>query len=264
MIKSNFHTHTTYCDGKHSAEEMVLSAIEKGMHALGFSTHSYTSRDLTYCIRKEKVEEYKNEINALKEKYKDKIRIYLGSELDVISDMDRDGFDYFLSAVHYIDIDGQLLTVDGSGAEQKADAEKYFGGDMLSYAEAYYEMTKKIADMPETGFIAHFDLVSKFNENYELFDEKDPRYVKAWQDAASHLIKMGVPFEINTGAIPRGARKTPYPRREIADFIRDNGGKFIMTSDCHHKDFLLCHFEESDKIYEGIEVLDFETILLNK
>ena len=157
MIKSNFHTHTTYCDGKHSAEEMVLSAIEKGMHALGFSTHSYTSRDLTYCIRKEKVEEYKNEINALKEKYKDKIRIYLGSELDVISDMDRDGFDYFLSAVHYIDIDGQLLTVDGSGAEQKADAEKYFGGDMLSYAEAYYEMTKKLADMKEIGFIAHLD-----------------------------------------------------------------------------------------------------------
>lgn len=261
MIRSNFHTHTTYCDGKHSAEEMVLSAIENGMHALGFSTHSYTSRDLTYCIRKEKIEAYKNEINALKEKYKDKIRIYCGSELDTISDMDRDGFDYFLGAVHYIDVDGTLLTVDGSGDEQKRDADKYFGGDMIAYAEAYYEMTKKIADMPEVGFIAHFDLVTKFNENYELFDEKDPRYVKAWQDAALHLIKMGIPFEINTGAIPRGARKTPYPRREIADFIKENGGKFIMTSDCHHKDCLLFAFEDADKIYEGIEVLDFEDFL---
>ena len=36
--------------------EMVLAAIENGMHALGFSTHSYTSRDLTYCIKKEKLE----------------------------------------------------------------------------------------------------------------------------------------------------------------------------------------------------------------
>lgn len=261
MILSNFHTHTTYCDGKFSAEEMVLSAIENGMHALGFSTHSYTSRDLTYCIRKEKIKEYQAEIYALKEKYKDKIRIYCGSELDVISDMDREGFDYFLGAVHYIDIDGKLLTVDGSGDEQKRDADKYFGGDMLSYAEAYYEMTKKIADLPEVGFIAHFDLVTKFNENYELFDEKDPRYVKAWQDAALHLIKMGIPFEINTGAISRKKRTTPYPRREIADFIKEHGGTFIMTSDCHDKDFLLCHFEESDKIYEGIEVLDFEDLL---
>jgi len=261
MILSNFHTHTAYCDGKHSPEEMVLSAIDNGMHALGFSTHSYTSRDLTYCIRKERIKEYQEEINALKEKYKDNIRIYCGSELDVISDMDRSGFDYFLGAVHYIDIDGKLLTVDGSGKEQKEDADKYFGGDMLSYAEAYYEMTKKIANMPEVGFIAHFDLVTKFNENYELFDEKDPRYIKAWQDAALHLIKMGIPFEINTGAIPRGARQTPYPRREIADFIVENGGNFIMTSDCHHKDRLLCAFEEADKIYEGIEVLDFEDFI---
>ena len=40
MIKENFHTHTTFCDGSHSAEEMVLSAIEKGFTALGFSGHS--------------------------------------------------------------------------------------------------------------------------------------------------------------------------------------------------------------------------------
>ena len=29
MIRSNFHTHTTYCDGKNTAEEMVLAAIDK-------------------------------------------------------------------------------------------------------------------------------------------------------------------------------------------------------------------------------------------
>lgn len=261
MILSNFHTHTTYCDGKHSPEEMVLSAIDNGMHALGFSTHSYTSRDLSYCIRKERVKEYQAEIYALKEKYKDKIRIYCGSELDVISDMDKDGFEYFLGAVHYIDINGKLLTVDGSGEEQKADAEKYFGGDMLSYCEAYYEMMKKISDLKDIGFIAHFDLVSKFNENYELFNETHPRYVKAWQDAALHLIKMGIPFEINTGAISRGKRQTPYPRREIADFIVKNGGTFIITSDCHHKDHLLCAFTDADEIYKGIEILDFEQLI---
>ena len=64
-----------------------------------------------------------------------------------------------------------------------------------------------------------------------------------------------------TGAISRKKRTTPYPRREIEDFIKEHGDTFIMTSDCHDKDYLLCHFEESDKIYEGIEVLDFEDLL---
>ena len=58
--EQELHCHTVYCDGKNTPEEMVLAAIENGMHALGFSTHSYTSRDLTYCIRKEKIEDYKN------------------------------------------------------------------------------------------------------------------------------------------------------------------------------------------------------------
>ena len=30
MIKSNCHTHTQFCDGKCTAEEIVVSAIEKG------------------------------------------------------------------------------------------------------------------------------------------------------------------------------------------------------------------------------------------
>ena len=29
MIKTNYHTHTLYCDGKNSPEEVILSAIEK-------------------------------------------------------------------------------------------------------------------------------------------------------------------------------------------------------------------------------------------
>ena len=51
MIKTNFHTHTTFCDGKNTAEEVVLSAIEKGFSAIGFSGHGYTPFDLRYCMQ---------------------------------------------------------------------------------------------------------------------------------------------------------------------------------------------------------------------
>ena len=47
---TNFHTHTTFCDGQNTPEEMVLAAIEKGFSALGFSGHGYTTFDTSYCI----------------------------------------------------------------------------------------------------------------------------------------------------------------------------------------------------------------------
>ena len=36
MIKSNFHTHSTFCDGKNTPEEMVEVAIEKKIDIWGF------------------------------------------------------------------------------------------------------------------------------------------------------------------------------------------------------------------------------------
>ena len=49
-MKINLHSHTTFCDGKNSAEEMVVSAIDHGFDVFGFSGHSYTPFDESYCM----------------------------------------------------------------------------------------------------------------------------------------------------------------------------------------------------------------------
>ena len=74
MIKADYHIPTTFCDGKHTPEEVVLSALEKGFSAIGFSAHGYTEFDLSFCVRD--LEGYIKEITALKEKYKNDIEIY--------------------------------------------------------------------------------------------------------------------------------------------------------------------------------------------
>ena len=81
----DYHTHTTYSDGKDTPEEMVLSAIEKGLNEMGFSDHSYTFFDESYCIKKDRIAEYKSEIARLKAKYSDKIKILCGIEQDFYS-----------------------------------------------------------------------------------------------------------------------------------------------------------------------------------
>ena len=45
MMFSNYHTHTTYCDGANTPEELVLEAIRLGCPELGFSGHSHLAED---------------------------------------------------------------------------------------------------------------------------------------------------------------------------------------------------------------------------
>ena len=43
-------------------------------------------------------------------------------------------------------------------------------------------------------------------------------------------------FEVNTGAISRGYRTSPYPRPDIIKRIADSGKKLVITSDSHRAD----------------------------
>ena len=45
LPKSNIHSHTTYVDGRNTAEEMVQAALALGFHTLGFSEHGHVGYD---------------------------------------------------------------------------------------------------------------------------------------------------------------------------------------------------------------------------
>ena len=44
---TNFHTHSTWCDGKDTPEAMIEAAIAKGFSVLGFSSHAMLPEDDT-------------------------------------------------------------------------------------------------------------------------------------------------------------------------------------------------------------------------
>ena len=75
-LKVNFHTHSTFCDGKNTPEENVISAIKKGFKILGFSSHSTWPFPFGDSIKKDEFEKYIQEINSLKQKYADQIEIF--------------------------------------------------------------------------------------------------------------------------------------------------------------------------------------------
>ncbi len=241
--KGDFHTHTNYCDGKNSPEEMILSAIEKGLEAYGFSGHGYTAFDLRYCMDLDETAAYKRDILALKEKYKDKIEVLLGIELDAFSDHDTSDYDYVIGSCHYVEKDGKYRAVDEKAYEVEAICNEWYGGDYYAFAEDYFKVVASLASK-KIDIIGHFDLITKFNEGDKLFDTKNPRYLAAAKSAIDALLPLGVPFEINTGAISRGYRTEPYPAKNLIDYIKEKGGTLILNSDTHSKDNIAFQFDK--------------------
>ncbi len=231
----NYHTHTSLCDGKNTPEEVVLAAIEHGFSELGFSGHSYVEVQ-DFGMSPEALKKYKSEIARLKEKYKDKIKIFMGIELDYFSKLDTSDFDYVIGSVHLMMKDGKNLDIDLSEASFIADVERYFGGDFIAYAEEYYSLVADLYNKTHCDIIGHFDLVTKFNEGDRLFNTKDERYIRAYTKALDALLATPTVFEINTGAMARGYRSTPYPNAEIIKKTAERGGGFTVSSDCHDAD----------------------------
>ena len=249
MILSDFHTHTTFSDGKNTPEEMVLAAIDLGLESIGFSDHSYTHFDESYCIAKDNIENYRNTVHSLKNKYSGKINIYCGIEQDFYSCEETRPFDYAIGSVHYIKIGDEYISIDESIDSFKTIAQNYFSGDYISFAEKYFETVGDVIKQTGADIIGHFDLISKYNRA-GLFDESDERYVTAWKTAVDKLLVYGKPFEINTGGIFRGYKDCPYPSPNIVNYIKQNGGKIILSSDAHNINGLCFKFDTISAFFE--------------
>ena len=257
MSYSNFHTHTTFCDGKHTPEEMVAAAVRAGCPALGFSGHAYTPFDASFCMSPENTLRYRAEVTRLKEAYEGKLRVLCGLEQDVLSVTPDAPYDYLIGAVHYISKDGCYLSVDASGGEQDTAVRELFGGDYYAYTTAYYNEVARVYDRTGCDIVAHLDLVAKFNEGGCRFDEDDRRYRHAALGALEALAQAPVAFEINTGAIRRGYRSSPYPAPFLLKELARRKLPVILSADAHDASGLLFRFDEAAQLAQsyGLTVL---------
>lgn len=273
MQNFDLHMHTTYCDGKNSAEEMIRAAESLGLETVGLSGHSYTWFDTSYCMSLKSTEAYIEEVRALREKYRGRINVLLGTELDYCAEIDTGPYDYIIGSSHYILKEGAYVDVDYSPDILRDGVEANFGGDMMAAIAAYYEQVGDIVRRTGCDIIGHFDLVTKFIEQEPVVDTSAPEYIAAWKAAADRIFEdtaelraagrrnrlfdeggplydvfggtNGKPvFEINTGAMSKGYRTSPYPAPDQIDYIRSKGGILILNSDSHSAETVAYHFSE--------------------
>ncbi len=243
--KCNLHTHTSFCDGKDTPEEIVREAIRQGLQTLGFSGHSYTAFDADYCMSPESTQAYCEEIERLKNVYGEQIRILRGIEQDLYSEEQARSFDYVIGSVHYVLRDGIYHSVDLSAEDVQRNVRESFGGDFYKYAAAYYEAVAQLPKKTNCDIIGHFDLIEKFNEGDRMFATDDYRYRRPMMDALDELLRRDVIFEINTGAMSRGYRSLPYPSPYVLRRIAEKRGRVVLSSDAHTRESLTFAFEDA-------------------
>ena len=241
---ANFHTHTTFCDGKNTPEEIVLSAIEKGFSSIGFSGHGFTPYDLRYCMKD--TEGYIAEILRLKEKYSKDLQIYLGIEEDAFAPVDRSRFDYIIGSSHYYIKDGVYLPIDSSYDHFKACLVAY-ERNIIKMAEDYYSAFCAYIDRRRPDIIGHFDLITKFDELDTPLFKDNREYEGIVEGYLRKAIKADCIFEINTGAITRGVRSTVYPAENLLHILKKENAKIILGADSHAVETIDGCFAETKK-----------------
>ncbi|MBR1769435.1 MAG: histidinol-phosphatase HisJ family protein, partial [Bacteroidales bacterium] len=141
-MKTNYHSHSLFCDGKNTMEEMLVAAIEKGFTHWGFSAHAPVPFENNFAIKKEDVPSYMEEYRRLKEKYAGKINLYVGMEMDFITDIQENiqeqaseyGLDYLIGSVHQVkehNDSSESWFIDGKNPEIYDEGlKKFFNADI--------------------------------------------------------------------------------------------------------------------------------------
>ena len=105
-LKGCFHNHTTASDGRNTLEEVAAEADRRGWEYLGIADHSKASFQAN-GLDEERLLKQVQAINALNESGKFRVRLFSGSEVDILSggrldfeDSDLDPLDYVVASVH--------------------------------------------------------------------------------------------------------------------------------------------------------------------
>jgi histidinol-phosphatase (PHP family) len=254
LCKTNYHTHSTWCDGKASLEEMVQAAIQADLKILGFSSHSMYPFGTNWHLQPRCTTDYCTAVQTLQKKYKDQIEILVGFEADYlppVSFPEKERYaefkpDFLIGSVHFItdeSLHHDCFTVDGSCKELEAGIQNCFNGDTKKAVQVYFATQRDMISRGGFDIIGHLDVIRKRNDSMHLFNENDSWYKKELDATAKTVAKSGLIAEINTGGMARAGLKTPYPSPDFLTLLNQYNVPIMINSDAHQTNGIAYKFE---------------------
>ena len=248
MIRQNLHTHSTWDDGESSLAELSLAANAAGLESLGFSIHTPMPFPSCWTLQEGRLADYTRAVRYQQDALSGIIAIYHGAEWDLLSTMPLDGFDYVIGSIHHIQTGGRGSCVDNAPQMTRNYIRDLFDGSADAAAEAYFAQYEALAKVKQVDIVGHFDLITKFDETDHIYDADSPRFRAAALRAMDALVAADKIFEINTGAISRGYRTTPYPSRALLLELNRRKARITVSADAHAASDVAFGFAEAEAL----------------
>ncbi len=262
LIRFNYHTHTRFCDGKEDPEQYVLEALRQGMHSLGFSAHSPLPFDTPFAIHWDEVEEYCRTILELKQKYADRLPVYLSLEIDYIPGISENfdhlrsthPLDYTIGSVHLVRPDDRegLWFIDGPMPEiYDSGLKDLFDNDIRRAVSTYYHYVSQMISSQRPTIIGHMDKIKMHNKGRH-FSEEEPWYVQLVEETLDTIQSAGGIVEVNTRGVYKKRSADLYPGRWVLQKIKQRKIPVTISTDAHRPEELTACFDETVKILTEI------------
>lgn len=224
-MRIDLHNHTYLCNhAEGEMEEYVLKAIELGIDVFGFSEHAPMKNfEDGYRLVLEKQDFYQNTVLELKEKYKNKIEILLGYEVDyidgdyILDDILKAPVDYLIGSVHYLDKWG-FDNPEFIGEYEKRDIDKLW--------EEYFKAMQNMARSGCFDIVGHFDLMKVFN----FLPKKNMK--ELCFEALKEIKKADMVIELNSSGLRKEVEEQ-YPSQEILQLAYQLQIPITFGSDAH-------------------------------
>ncbi len=274
MIKSNYHTHTKFCDGSDEPEIYINEAIKLGFDSLGFSGHAPLPNENTFAIKENDLENYCKNIEALKNKYKNKINIFLALEADYIPEVTVDfhnfykkcNLDYIIGSVHLVlnPENKKRWFIDGPKAEiYEKGLEIVFNNDIRKAVTAYFHQINKMIETQKPDVIGHLDKIKMHNKK-PYFSEEEKWYKNLVSETLKLVKEKNYILEVNTRGIYKKRCDSLFPGIKILKQIHSLKIPIIISSDAHKPSELALGYNQAVRILKNIGFKKRMTFSLNE
>ncbi len=280
MFKTNYHSHSEFCDGTGKLEDYVKSAISKGFDVFGFSGHAPLPFENDWTMQKSVFNGYLNETRRLKEAYKNIINLKIGLEVDYIegkmgpkNQYYKDlNLDFLIGSIHVLPNikTREYLGVEYTKNEMEQLINETYNGNTRALVKEYYRLVREMSRKGGFDILGHIDVIKKTNINSIYFDETEKWYKDEIELTLRCIADNNQIIEVNTGKVLKDPTRI-YPSPWILKRANDFNIPVMLNSDAHRPDRIDNYFDEAKKIimdagYTELKILkgtewEFDTIL---
>lgn len=255
MQRANYHTHTNFSDGISQPEAYIEKAIELGLETIGFSDHApIPSYPKKWNMPIERLTEYYETLESLKEKYKREIRVLTSLEIDYIPDiinpksefLKTQNLDYSIGSIHLLGgvKNGELWGFELIGEPLFRGLQEIYGGNSVKMIQEYYQNMRDMVQYYTPDIIGHLDKIKMINLRKSFFDEQENWYRDEVKETLTVIAEKKSVIEVNTKGMYGDHEKEPYPSYWILKMAHEMHIPIMLSSDAHKPERLLTGFKE--------------------